>query len=105
MAKASTKYRKAIQVAVLMLMLSRKRSSWKFTADEKQGKMMLIMGCMHSIKQMNAAIATKAVDIYSLPPRDVSHGIEDSFGDDNLFNSYFLFRTHKVLRILHAMHL
>jgi hypothetical protein len=103
MAKASTKYRKAI--AVLMLMLSRKRSSRKLTADEKQRKMMLVMGCMHSIKQINAAIAMKAVDIYSLPPRDVPHGTEDSLGDDNSFNSYFLFRTHKVLCILHAMHL
>jgi hypothetical protein len=126
MAKTSSKYRKA--VAVLMLMLSRKRSSGKlsllrvgerdvvaqkeqreagsFSAeDEKQRKVMLIMGCMHGIKRINAAIAQKAVSIHSPPPGDVPHGVEDCFGDDNLFNSYFQFRKHEVLCILHAMHL
>jgi hypothetical protein len=53
--------------------------------------MMLIMGCMHCIKpeQINAAIANKVVDIYSKPPGNVPDGVEDSFGDNNLFNSYF----------------
>jgi hypothetical protein len=84
MAKTYLKYRKAI--AVLMLMLSRKRRSWKLSAGEKQRKMMLSMGCnsMHRIKQINAAIAKKEVDIYSLPPGDVPHGVKDSFGDDNM---------------------
>jgi hypothetical protein len=67
-----------------MLMLSRKRRSGKLSADEKQLKMMLCMGCMHQIKRMNTAIAKKAVDIHSLPPGDVPHGVEDSFGDDNI---------------------
>ncbi len=67
---------------------------------------MLIMGCMHCIKpeQINAAIANKVVDIYSKPPGNVPDGVEDSFGDNNLFNSYFWFRKHKVLCILHALH-
>jgi hypothetical protein len=45
----------------------------KLSADEKQLKMMLSMGCnsMHRIKRMNAAIAKKEVDIYSPPPGDV----------------------------------
>jgi hypothetical protein len=46
---------------------------------------MLIMGCIHCIKCIKAAIAKKEVDIYSPPPGDIPHGIEDSFGDDNLF--------------------
>jgi hypothetical protein len=84
MTKTYSKYRMAI--AVLMLMLSRKRRSGKLSADEKQRKMMLSMGCnsMHRIKQMNTAIAKKAVDRYSQPPGDVPHGVEDSFGDDNM---------------------
>ncbi len=47
---------------------------------------MLSMGCnsMHRIKRMNAAIAKKAVDVYSPPPGDVPHGVEDGFGDDNM---------------------
>jgi hypothetical protein len=84
MAKTYSEYMKAI--AVLLLMLSRKRRSWKLSADEKQLKMMLSMGCnlMHRIKRMNAAIAKKMVDLYSLPPGDVPHGVEDSFGDDHM---------------------
>ncbi len=84
MAKIYSKYRKAI--AALMLMLSRKRRIGKFSADEKQRKMMLSMGCnlMHRIKRMNAAIAKKAVNICSPPAGDVPHGVEDSFGDDNM---------------------
>jgi hypothetical protein len=72
-------------IAVLMLMLSRKRSG-KLSADKKQREMMLSMGCnsMHRIKQMNTAIAKKAVDRYSQPPGDVPHGVEDSFGNDNM---------------------
>jgi hypothetical protein len=52
--------------------------------------MMLIMGYVHCIKpeQINTAIANEAVDIYSQPLGDVPDGVEDSFGDDNLFNSY-----------------
>jgi hypothetical protein len=71
---------------VLMLMLSRKRRIGKLSADDKQWKMMLSMGCnlMHRIKRMNAAIAKKAVDIYNPPPGDVPHGVEDSFGDDHI---------------------
>ncbi len=69
---------------MLILMLSRKGEGGKLTADEKQRKMMLIMGCMHRIKLINAAIAKKAVDIYSPPPGDFPHGVEDSFGDDNM---------------------
>ena len=73
-------------IAVLILMLSRKRRSGKLSADEKQRKMMLSMGCnsMHRIKRMNAAIAKKAVDVYSPPPGDVPHGVEDSFWDDHM---------------------
>jgi hypothetical protein len=84
MAKIYSKYRKAI--AALMLMLSRKKRIGKLSADEKQLKMMLSMGCnsMHRIKRMNAAIAKKAVDTYSQPPGDVPHGVEDSFGDDHM---------------------
>jgi hypothetical protein len=84
MTKTDSKYRMAI--AVLILMLSRKRRSGKLSADEKQRKMMLSMGCnsMHRIKRMNAAIAKKAVDVYSPPPGDVPHGVEDGFGDDNM---------------------
>jgi hypothetical protein len=66
MAKTSLTYTKAI--AVLMLMLSCQRKSGKLTEEEKWWKMMLIMGCMHCIKQINAAIAKKAVYIYSPPP-------------------------------------
>jgi hypothetical protein len=76
-------------IAVLMLMLSHTRRSGKLTADEKQRKIMLIMGCMHCIKRTNAAIAKKVVVINSLPPGDVPHDVENSFGDDNLFKSYF----------------
>ena len=84
MTKTDLKYRMAI--AVLILMLSRKRRSGKLSAGEKQRKMMLSMGCnsMHRIKRMNAAIAKKAVDVYSQPPGDVPHGVEGSFGDDNM---------------------
>jgi hypothetical protein len=84
-------------IAVLMLMFSRKKRSRKLTADQKQRKMMLIMGCMHLIKRINAAIAKKVVDMYSPPPGDDPHGLEDNFGDYNLFNSCFLFRKHNVL--------
>jgi hypothetical protein len=73
-------------------------SSEKLTADEKQRKMMLIMGCMHCIERINTAIAKIAADF--MVPED----IEDSFGDYNLFNSYFQFRKHEVLCILHAIH-
>ena len=86
-------------------MFSRKKRSGKLTADQKQRKMMLIMGCMHLIKRINAAIAKKVVDMYSPPPGDDPHGLEDNFGDYNLFNSYFLFRKHNFLRILYAIHL
>ena len=103
MAKTSAKYRKAI--AVLMVILSRKRRSGKLTADEKRRKMMLIMGCMHRIKRINAEIAKKAVYVYHPPPGVVPHGVEDSFWDDDLFNSYFRFRKHEFLDILHAMQL
>ena len=88
MAKTYSKYRKAI--AVLMLMLSRKRRIGKLSesADEKQRKMILSMGCnsMHQINWMNTAIAKKAVDRYSPPPGDVQTpgDVEDSFGDDNI---------------------
>jgi hypothetical protein len=44
MAKTLSKYRNAI--AVLMLMLSRKRRSGKLTADKSSENMMLNMGCM-----------------------------------------------------------
>jgi hypothetical protein len=44
---------------------------------KKNRKMMLIMSCMHCIKQINAAIAKKAIDIYSPPPGDIPHGIEE----------------------------
>jgi hypothetical protein len=62
-AKTSSKYRNAI--AVLRLMLSRKRRSGKLTADKKQRKMTLIICChgMHRIMLINAGIAKKAVDI------------------------------------------
>ena len=103
MAKTSAKYKKAI--AVLMLILSRKRRSGKLTAHEKRRKMMLIMGCMHRIKRINAEITKKAVYVYRPPQGVVPRGVEDSFWDDDLFNTYFRFRKHEFLRILHAMHL
>ena len=103
MAKTSAKYRKAI--AVLMLILSCKTRSGKLTDDEKRRKMLFIMGCMHCIKRINAEITKKAVYVYRPPPGVVPHGVEDSFWDDDLFNSYFRFRKHEFLRILHAMHL
>ncbi len=33
---------------------------------------------------MNTAIAKKEVDVYSQPPGEVPHGVEDCFGDDNM---------------------
>ena len=46
---------------------------------------------------MNAAIAKKAVDVYSSPPGDVPHGVEDSFGDDHFLLNKDSCQTNLVL--------
>ncbi len=97
------KYRKA--VAMLMLIISRKRRSGTLQPNEKRRKMMLIIGCMHSIKRIKAAIAKKARYVYRPPLGVVPHGVEDSFWDDDLFNAYFRSRKHEFLHVMDAMRL
>ena len=50
---------------------------------------MLIMGCMHRIKRINAEITKKAVYVYRPPPGVVPHGVEDSFWDDDFLKLLF----------------
>ena len=57
------------------------------------------MGCMHCIKRINAEMTKKAVYVYRPPPGVVPHGIEDSFWNDYLFNSYFQIQVQFLFQI------
>ena len=97
------KYMKAI--AVLLFIILCKKMHAQLTSNEKQPKMMAVMGRMLQVKQINNDIQKKYVFTPCPPPGVVSHCVESTFLDNELFNAVFRFRKEEFLSCVDAMHL
>ena len=103
MAKRAKRYRKFF--IMHLFLMSRKRRNGQLTSNERRRGNVALMFCMRRIMRINAEIRRGAVTVFHPPSGIVTHGVESTFWDDDLFNAFFRFKKAEFLHIMDLMHL